>query len=111
MTARAVALGLSLILLSGCASAHYVTLVPGSAAGDCAVTVPSGDLHVGVALSGGGSRAALFGSAGLEALAGLRLPDGSSFLEHVTHLSSVSGGRKLVSATMQAMAGTRARRK
>ena len=31
---------------------------------------------MGVALSGGGSRAALFGSAGLEALTRLRTPDG-----------------------------------
>jgi hypothetical protein len=93
MTAmRVMALGLCVTLLAGCASAHYVTLLPGKDARDCAVTVPTADLHIGVALSGGGSRAALFGSAGLEALAGVRMPDGSSILEHITHLSSVSGG-------------------
>jgi hypothetical protein len=92
MTAmRVMVLGLC-VTLSGCATAHYVTLVPGTEARDCAVTVPPADLHIGVALSGGGSRAALFGSAGLEALAGVRMPDGSSILEHITHLSSVSGG-------------------
>jgi hypothetical protein len=45
-----------------------------------------------VALSGGGSRAALFGAAGLEALGRERAPDGRSLLEHVGYLSSVSGG-------------------
>ena len=89
---RTLALGLCLVLLSGCASAHYVTLIPAKTSGECAATMSERDLHIGVALSGGGSRAALFGSAGLEALAGVRLDDGSSLLEHVTHLSSVSGG-------------------
>ena len=47
---------------------------------------------MGVALSGGGSRAALFGAAGLEALAQVRAPDGASVLDQVSYLSSVSGG-------------------
>jgi hypothetical protein len=47
---------------------------------------------VGVALSGGGSRAALFGANGLESLGRLRTPDGQSVLERVNYLSSVSGG-------------------
>lgn len=48
---------------------------------------------VGIALSGGGSRAAYFGAAGLEALAQVRLAPGeSSLLEQVSYLSSVSGG-------------------
>lgn len=49
-------------------------------------------MALGVALSGGGSRAALFGASGLEALARVRAPGGSSVLDQVTHLSSVSGG-------------------
>jgi hypothetical protein len=53
---------------------------------------PERDLAVGIALSGGGSRAALFGAAGLEALARLRAPDGKSLLDQVSYLSSVSGG-------------------
>src|SRR4030095_4843120 len=40
----------------------------------------------------GGTRAALFGAAGLEALAGLRTADGASVVQKITHLSSVSGG-------------------
>lgn len=48
---------------------------------------------VGVALSGGGSRAAYFGAAGLDALARVRVgPVGRSVLEDVSYLSSVSGG-------------------
>src|SRR5919112_1855742 len=48
---------------------------------------------VGVAMSGGGSRAAYFGAAGLEELAKLQQADGQpSVLEQVSHLSSVSGG-------------------
>jgi hypothetical protein len=45
-----------------------------------------------VALSGGGSRAALFGAAGLEALGRLWAPGGGSVLEQMAYLSSVSGG-------------------
>jgi hypothetical protein len=54
--------------------------------------VPERDLLLGVALSGGGSRAALFASGGLEALAGVRLADGASLIEKISHVSSVSGG-------------------
>jgi hypothetical protein len=52
-----------------------------------------GEVLVGVALSGGGSRAGLFAAGGLEALARLHEPgDRCSILERVTHISSVSGG-------------------
>lgn len=44
------------------------------------------EVFVGVAISGGGSRAAVFGAAVLEEL------DKAGFLDHVTTLSSVSGG-------------------
>ncbi len=40
----------------------------------------------------GGAALAVYGAAGLEALAGLHTPEGGSLLEKVTHLSSVSGG-------------------
>jgi hypothetical protein len=45
-----------------------------------------------VAFSGGGSRAALYSAAGLEALGSLHSPQGGSVLEQVSYLSSVSGG-------------------
>ena len=51
------------------------------------------EILIGVAISGGGSRAALFGAAGLEALA--KVPVGTpthSLLQDVTMISSVSGG-------------------
>ena len=80
------------LLVGGCASAHYFQVPSATAIGPCAVKPPEGDTLVGVALSGGGSRAALFGSAGLEALTRVRMPDGGSFMDKVTQLSSVSGG-------------------
>ena len=54
--------------------------------------MPDRDVLVGVALSGGGSRAALFAAGGLEALARLRTRAGTSALERVSYVSSVSGG-------------------
>jgi predicted acylesterase/phospholipase RssA len=80
------------IFLEGCASAHHITVQHADAIGACAVQVPERDLLLGVALSGGGSRAALFGAAALEALAGVRTADGASLIEQISHLSSVSGG-------------------
>jgi predicted acylesterase/phospholipase RssA len=51
------------------------------------------DTLIGIAISGGGSRAALFGAAGLEALAKLPVgPPAHSLLEDVSVISSVSGG-------------------
>ena len=93
MIVTRVALGLvGAALLVGCASAHYYTVKPVEAPGPCMTTVPERDLLLGVALSGGGSRAALFAQAGLEALAGLRTKDGASVIDKIAHISSVSGG-------------------
>lgn len=53
------------------------------------------DLLVGIAVSGGGSRAATFAAGAIEALATYQVKDGDrsqSLLELVTHMSSVSGG-------------------
>lgn len=80
------------LILTGCAKAHYFIAKPVQAVVPCQQQVPERDLLVGVALSGGGSRAALFGSAGLESLARIRMNDGSSLLENITDVSSVSGG-------------------
>ncbi|MBA3564981.1 MAG: patatin-like phospholipase family protein [Gammaproteobacteria bacterium] len=79
-------------LLAGCA---HVQRLP-----KADPTVPSfpplsreSDTLIGVALSGGGSRAAYFAAAGLEALASLRpAPGQRSLLEQVSYVSSVSGG-------------------
>jgi hypothetical protein len=87
------ALGLvAAMVLAGCASAHHIPVKRAESIGACATAVPERDLLVGVALSGGGSRAALFGAAGLQALAGVRMADGTSLIDRIAHLSSVSGG-------------------
>jgi hypothetical protein len=87
----ALALG-CLVVLAGCASAHAIPAKRLGAEVPCLTAAPAGDVILGVALSGGGSRAALFGAAGLEALAKVQMPDGGSLIEHISHLSSVSGG-------------------
>jgi predicted acylesterase/phospholipase RssA len=80
------------IALVGCASAQYFRVPHAETIGACQAQVPQRDTLLGVALSGGGSRAALFGAAGLEALAAVRMDDGTSVLDKVAHISSVSGG-------------------
>src|SRR5262245_24125234 len=80
------------LILAGCASATAVRVERSDVIGSCLTTLPQRDVLLGVALSGGGSRAALFGEAGLQALARLRTADGHSVIEGITHLSSVSGG-------------------
>ncbi|MDM0109649.1 patatin-like phospholipase family protein [Variovorax sp. J22R24] len=79
-------------LLQGCASSHVIPVAKLQETVACTNEVPKRDVLVGVALSGGGSRAALFGASGLEALAGVKTSQGKSLLEHVGHVSSVSGG-------------------
>jgi len=55
--------------------------------GRCVASLPApADTFVGLALSGGGSRAAIFGAAGMQAL------DEAGILDQITHVSSVSGG-------------------
>jgi hypothetical protein len=93
MTGMRVAAWLACVLfLTGCASSHYYTLPHADVVGPCQASVPERDLLIGVALSGGGSRAALFAEAGLEALAQIRTADGASLIDRVDHISSVSGG-------------------
>jgi hypothetical protein len=87
------ALALACALLgTGCASAIAYRILPAGAETACIRPIAPRDTLVGVALSGGGSRAALFGASGLEALARLPAPGGGSVLEQVRYLSSVSGG-------------------
>jgi hypothetical protein len=82
----------ALLVLAGCTRVHVAQVPPLQGPVACQAVVPERDVLVGVSLSGGGSRAALFAAAGLEALAGLRTAAGTSALEHVALLSSVSGG-------------------
>ena len=88
-----ITLGLACALLAtGCASALALRLPKAGPETTCIAPAPERDVLVGVALSGGGSRAALFGAASLEALGRVRAPGGGSVLEQVAYLSSVSGG-------------------
>ena len=80
------------VMTAACAPSHVMPAPRAGAEPACIVSPPSRDVMLGVALSGGGSRAALFGAAALEALGGLRTAQGSSVLEQVSFLSSVSGG-------------------
>ena len=81
-----------LLLLAGCASSAPIVLPRAGLHTACIAPAPDADLLIGIALSGGGSRAAVFGAAGLEALGRLRAPGGGSVLEETRYLSSVSGG-------------------
>jgi hypothetical protein len=80
------------LLATGCVSAFPIRIPEAGLETTCIAPAPDRDLLVGVALSGGGSRAALFGAAGLEALGRVRAPEGGSVLEQVAYTSSVSGG-------------------
>jgi Patatin-like phospholipase len=80
------------LLLTACASPQIAHLPKAGAETACIWPTAPQDTVVGVSLSGGGSRAALFGAGGLEALGRLRAPEGGSVLEQVSYLSSVSGG-------------------
>lgn len=80
------------LLLTACASPQAVHFPKAGAEAACIWPPPTQYTVVGVSFSGGGSRAALFGAGGLEALGRLRAPEGGSILEQVSYLSSVSGG-------------------
>jgi hypothetical protein len=91
-SARATGWLVCALILTGCATARAIEVARATSETPCLVPMPERDVLVGVALSGGGSRAALYGAAGLEALSGVRTAAGSSLLEQVSLLSSVSGG-------------------
>ncbi|HKE61685.1 MAG TPA: patatin-like phospholipase family protein [Nitrospira sp.] len=60
---------------------------------DCLTPAPDREVLIGLGVSGGGSRAALFAAGAMEALAKIRVgPEQRSLLEQVSYISSVSGG-------------------
>ena len=84
---------LFLVGLSGCLTAPVYTLPATPEPLPCLMPAQSQDTVVGLAVSGGGSRAALFAAATFEALAQLKLEAGTtSVLDRVSYISSVSGG-------------------
>ena len=95
---KTISVGLSVgltLALTGCfAKIHQLPAHPDK---NTPVFAPLADQEtlVGLAVSGGGSRAATFAASALEALADIRITQEGkerSALETVTHMSSVSGG-------------------
>jgi len=82
----------SALVVTACATPPIAHLTKAGAETSCITPVADRDTLVGVSFSGGGSRAAVFGAGGLEALGRLPAPNGGSVLEQVGYLSSVSGG-------------------
>ncbi len=83
------------ILTSGCVTSPVYRVAPTTQQPGCVrpTHAPDQDVLVGLSVSGGGSRAALFAAGGLEALGRLQAgPDHRSVLEQVSYISSVSGG-------------------
>ena len=92
LTARVV-VGMLLLMLSGCVTSPTYTISPPKPDQmSCNHPMKPSDTLIGIAISGGGSRAALFGAAGLEALANVQVGSAHSLLEDVSMISSVSGG-------------------
>jgi predicted acylesterase/phospholipase RssA len=91
---RPTAWGMLLLLLSGCVTSPVHTLPPPKPdQTSCSHPMIPSHTLIGIAISGGGSRAALFGAAGLEALAKLQVGQPvHSLLEDISMISSVSGG-------------------
>jgi len=78
---------------SGCVTAPVFMFKPTAGPPDCVQPAPARELLVGLSVSGGGSRAALFAASAFEALSQLRVGrEQRSVLEQVSYISSVSGG-------------------
>jgi predicted acylesterase/phospholipase RssA len=91
------ALGVFLVafMASGCVTSPVYRVAPTTEKPGCVTSgvAPDHDTLIGLAVSGGGSRAALFAAGGLEALGRVRVgSDQRSLLEQVSFISSVSGG-------------------
>src|SRR5882672_6489874 len=83
------------IVLAGCAAQPHVLDARRGTGADLAPS-PDPEMLVGLAVSGGGSRAATFTASVLEELARqIKLSEGArqrSFVEYINYISSVSGG-------------------
>jgi hypothetical protein len=83
------------LALTGCVATPVYTVQEVTKAPACITPALStgDDVLIGLSVSGGGSRAALFAAGGMEALGKLRVgPEKRSLLEQVSYISSVSGG-------------------
>ena len=80
-------------VLSGCLTSPVYTLKAPPEQPTCVTPTQDKEVLIGLAVSGGGSRAALFAAGAYEALGNLRVGAGDhSLLEQVSYVSSVSGG-------------------
>ena len=80
-------------LLVGCITAPVYTVEPFPDSPPCITDSSTNDTLVGLAVSGGGSRAALFAAGAYEALGRVSVgPEQQSLLKQISHISSVSGG-------------------
>lgn len=81
------------VLCAGCRSTPIYTVTHSDLSPGCITPAPDERVLVGLAVSGGGSRAALFAAGAFEALGRLDVgPQRSSLLERISYISSVSGG-------------------
>src|SRR5262249_18488592 len=79
------------LMMSGCLTVPKITLPEISHAPECLTPTSASnrDVLVGLSVSGGGSRAALFAAGGMEALGRIRVgPNNRSVLEEVSYISS-----------------------
>lgn len=83
--------GITILFLAGC-SGLPIDLSENEPGASGFAAPPHDELLVGLAVSGGGSRAANFTAEVLKALAKVKLPSGGSLLEEIDYVSSVSGG-------------------
>ncbi len=78
---------------AGCVTSPVYTVKVAADQPECVTRAPEKDVLIGLSVSGGGSRAALFAAGAFEALGRLRVgPEHRSLLEQVSYISSVSGG-------------------
>jgi Patatin-like phospholipase len=78
---------------SGCVAAPVYMFKPTVEHPDCLQPAPEREVLVGLSVSGGGSRAALYAATAFEELSKMRFGPGQrSLLEQVSYISSVSGG-------------------
>lgn len=81
------------LALAGCVTSPVYSLKPAAQSPLCAQPAPDREILIGLSVSGGGSRAALFAASAFETLSRLRVgPERRSLLEQISYISSVSGG-------------------
>ncbi|MFQ5992750.1 MAG: patatin-like phospholipase family protein [Nitrospiraceae bacterium] len=90
---RALVLLVLMLTVSGCLTTPVYTIPVAPEQSDCVTPAADEDVLIGLSVSGGGSRAALFAAGAFEAMSQERVgSDQRSLLEQISYISSVSGG-------------------